>query len=220
MPLPLRDYRPVLLLRPTQFSLGMEQVKFKTRRLQSLSKRKLAAHLHQRPFPIVVSPQGESYIIDHHHLLYACWQIGVKAVEVEIKCDLSQTSLSYKKFWKTMVLSHWAYLYDQFGEGPRDPLYLALDIRGLADDPYRSLAWAVREKGAYENSMETFAEFEWANFFRQQRLLEAAGRDDFERAAAKAVKLAKDSAAKALPGYKGKREIPKLRIGSSLEVAA
>src|SRR4051812_27441972 len=119
----------VLTLRPTQFSLGMEQVKEKMKELEKLSKKELAEYLHERPVPVIVSPTKELYIIDHHHLLYCTWQIGVKKVEVEIKGDLSKTKLSYKKFWQTMVRSEWTYLYDQFGDGPRDPLYLPVDIK-------------------------------------------------------------------------------------------
>jgi hypothetical protein len=45
------------------------------------------------------------------------------------------------------------YPYCQFGEGPRKPLYLPRDIRGLADDPYRSLAWFVRKAGGFDPSV-------------------------------------------------------------------
>jgi hypothetical protein len=209
------SYRvPILSLKPTQFSLGMEQIKVKTADLETFSRKKLAKYLHRRPVPVVVSPKGEIYVIDRHHLLYACWHIGVKKIGVEIKCDLSKSGMSYKKFWETMIVSRWAYLFDQFGEGPRDPLYLPQDIRGLADDPYRSLAWAVRKAGGYDHADQTFAEFDWANFFRRYQLLESTGRAGFEDAVKKGLKLASSPHADKLPGYKGKTSIPNVEISS------
>jgi hypothetical protein len=206
------QYVSVLSLKPTQFSLGMEQINKKTSRMLELKKKKLAKYIHERPIPVVLSPKKEFYLIDHHHLLYACWHIGVKEVSIDVKADLSHTKLSYRKFWTTMVESNWAYLYDQFGEGPRDPLYLPMDIRGLADDPYRSLAWAVREADGYDSTSKTFAEFEWANFFRKSKLLEPRGREGLMKAVPKAIKLARGNPAKDLPGYKGKFAIPEVKF--------
>lgn len=100
-----------------------------------------------------------------------------------------------------MKKEHHCYPYDQFGEGPRSPLYLPIDVRGMADDPYRSLAWMVRKEGGYENSNETFAEFQWADLFRKHRLLESTGRSGFQRALHRAVRLAQSREAKDLPGY-------------------
>ena len=58
------------------------------------------------------------------------------------------------------------HLLDQFGLGPHEPRLLPEDIRGLADDPYRSLAWALRHAGAYEKTDLAFSEFKWADFLR------------------------------------------------------
>ncbi len=73
--------------------------------------------------------------------------------------DYSRSKLTYHRFWQRMAREKRADLFDQFGGGPRDQLYLPTDIRGMADDPYRSLAWMARKAGGYENSPETFAEF-------------------------------------------------------------
>ncbi len=71
--------------------------------------------------------------------------------------------------------------------------------RGVADDPYRSLAWFVRKSGAFENSTRNFAEFKWANFFRDRRLLDRDGPAGMPRALLKAVALAQSPAAKSYP---------------------
>jgi hypothetical protein len=94
-----------------------------------------------------------------------------------------------------------AYPFCQFGEGPRKAIYLPKDIRGLADDPYRSLAWFVRKAGAFENSERNFAEFKWANFFRAKELLDRDGLVGMPQALIKAVALAQTPAAKHLPGF-------------------
>ena len=99
-----------------------------------------------------------------------------------------------------MFKSRNAYPFFQFGEGPREALYLQKDSKGLADDPYRSIAWFVRKAGAFENSEKNFAEFNWANSFRQHKLLEKHGARGMSHALVKASSLAQSSKAKHLPG--------------------
>lgn len=211
----------VLDLHPTQFALGFEQIRHKIETLGSLSKKKLAKCLHEYTVPIVIDPAGKKYLIDHHHFLYACCELGIRKVEVSIECDLSKSKLSRKQFWQTMRRSNWAYLYDQFGEGPRDPLYLPTTIRGMADDPYRSLAWAVREKGGYEQTEETFAEFQWADLFRKAGLLEKNGRDGMKRGVKEAYQLARSSKARHLPGFCGSHPVlPPVDIASRTRAGA
>ncbi|KAJ9518083.1 hypothetical protein QJQ45_009976 [Haematococcus lacustris] len=44
--------------------------------------------------------------------------------------------------------------------------HLPSDVRGLKDDPYRSLAALVRGEGGYEKVWVPFSEFRWANWLR------------------------------------------------------
>ena len=115
--------------------------------------------------------------------------------------DLSKRNMGYASFWKWMFKNRNAYPFCQFGEGPREALYLPRDIRGLADDPYRSIAWFVRKAGGFENSDRNFAEFKWANFFRKKGLLDRHGINGLTIALKKAAKLAQSPEAKGLPGY-------------------
>jgi hypothetical protein len=135
-----------------------------------------------------------------------CWHLDVRKLRVTIAKDYSRLKLSYLQFWRRMAETHCAYLYDQFGTGPREPLYLPADIRGLADDPYRSLAWMVRKEGGYENSTEQFAEFKWADLFRGRRLLARHGRRGFEAAVKRGLLLARSERARELPGYIGQKQ--------------
>jgi hypothetical protein len=191
----------ILDLKPTQFAVGMLEVDEKIELAKKMSKKQLKAYVADNPVPVVLSPHGHLYIVDHHHFCCVCYHIGIKKVRVTITKDFSKSKISYSDFWKWMFSNRNAYPYCQFGEGPRKALYLPRDIRGMADDPYRSLAWFVRKAGAFENSDKNFAEFRWANFFRAKKLLDSYGMAGMPQAMAKAVKLAQSPAAKNLPGY-------------------
>ena len=91
----------VLELRPTQFALGMAEVEVKTAKLKKMKFDELSDYLENHRVPVVRSPEGDSYLIDHHHLVRACWEAGVEHVKVELKSDLSH--LGQKEFWKEMV---------------------------------------------------------------------------------------------------------------------
>ncbi|HXH31477.1 MAG TPA: ParB/Srx family N-terminal domain-containing protein [Bacteriovoracaceae bacterium] len=201
----------LLSLRPTQFAVGMLEVNEKIKIVEKYGKKELKKYLIDNPVPVVVGPDGKMYVIDHHHFLCVCYHLGIKKVYVETVKDLSTSDLGYSKFWKWMNSTRNTYPYCQFGEGPRLSLYLPKDIKGLADDPYRSLAWFVRKSGAFENSDKNFAEFTWANFFRSKKILDREGHAGFEKALLRAVKLAQSPEAKKLPGY-GKLNLVQQRV--------
>ncbi len=181
----------------------MLEVDEKLAEAAKFSRKELARYIKDNPVPVVRSPERELFIVDKHHFLSVCLQLGVTKVCVEVVRDFSRSTrpLPYEKFWAWMNRSRNAYPYCQFGEGPRDALYLPRDIRGLADDPYRSLAWFVRKSGAFENSDKNFSEFMWANFFRSKKLLAKKGRQGMAEAMAEAARLAQSEEAKDLPGY-------------------
>ena len=191
----------ILDLKPTQFAVGMLEVDEKLKEIQKLKKPELKKFVKENPVPVVLSPEGEIFIVDKHHFLCICYQMGIDKVKINVIHDLTGKKMSYPSFWKWMTQSRNMYPFCQFGEGPREALYLPRDIRGLADDPYRSLAWFVRKAGAFENSEKNFAEFRWANFFRSKKLLDKHGPRGLAAALPKAVKLAQSAAAKDLPGF-------------------
>lgn len=191
----------VLKLKPTQFAVGMLEVDEKIAQVREYSKKELKAYVDEHPVPVVASPEGDLFVVDRHHFLSVCYHLDIKKVNVDIVEDFRGKSMSYGDFWRWMFKSRNAYPYCQFGEGPRPALYLPKDVRGLADDPYRSLAWFVRKAGGFENSDKNFAEFKWANFFREKRLLDERGLRGMKEAMVEAVKLAQSKAAKKLPGY-------------------
>ena len=191
----------VLDLKPTQFAVGMLEVDEKISSVKKYTKKELKSYVDANPVPVVVSPEGDFYVVDHHHFLCVCYHVGVEKVKIKAVKDFTNSNLSYRDFWKWMFNNRSAYPFCQFGEGPRKALYLPRDIRGLADDPYRSIAWFVRKAGGFENSDRNFAEFQWANFFRSKKLLDENGPQSMQDALVKAVKLAQSSSAKKLPGF-------------------
>ncbi len=184
--------------------------------VRKLGKKKRRAFIESTTVPVVISPHGEMYIVDHHHFLCVCYHAGIKKVRVSVVRDLSSSRMSYERFWRWMFHTRNAYPYCQFGEGPRKALYLPRDIRGLADDPYRSIAWFVRKAGGFDNSDRNFAEFKWANFFRSHRLLDRYGPRAMPRALLAAAKLAQSAAAKDLPGFEALAPKKEARVAKKL----
>ena len=197
----MKHRQKILDLCPTQFAVGMLEVDEKIAIVRGYGKKQRRDYVDENPVPVVVGPDERLYVVDHHHFLVVSYHVGITKVRVQVVKDLSKRKMSYASFWKWMFKTRNAYPYCQFGEGPREALYLPRDIRGLADDPYRSLAWFVRKAGAFENSDRNFAEFTWANFFRQKKLLDRSGPAGMSRALVKAVALAQSPAAKQLPGF-------------------
>ena len=189
----------VLELMPTQFSLGLREVRRKVAKIKALARDKRREYLRTRPVPVVIAPGRSWRLVDHHHHARACWEAGVKELPVEVKADFS--GLSDEEFWRRMERSHWVHLRDQFGHGPHPPRLLPEDVRGMADDPYRSLAWALRHSGAYDKTDAPFAEFLWADFLRGE-LVCAPGDEGFARALKDASALARSPLARHLPGHR------------------
>lgn len=194
----------ILDLRPAQFSVGMYEVTHKLNLMQAMKASKLKKYIRSKVVPVVVGPAGNMFILDRHHFLTAAWMFGLKHCEIDIREDFSRSRMSFAQFWQRMRRNKWCHLYDQFGEGPHSPIYLPHNVRGLADDPYRSLAWVVRKEGAFENTDISFAEFSWANFFRARRLLDRKFKLDIEGTLKRAVRLAQSSSAQHLPGWTGR----------------
>ena len=191
----------VLDLRPTQMALGMKEVDYRVAKIRRMKSRELEDYLHERKVPVVFGAQSRIYLIDHHHLARACWEAGVEEVPTEKKGDLSHLPL--KELWEVMHQSRWVYPYDQLGGGPHEPIHLPENIKGLADDPFRSLAWMVREKGGFDKVEAPFCEFHWANFFRKH-LKKHPIADEFEHAMKEALEIARSAIASHLPGHRAK----------------
>lgn len=191
----------VLELRPTQFAVGMMGVKDKETELAAKSERALNTYQRRHPEPVVKGPGGALYITDHHHLALAMAERGIESTSCLLEADYS--SLDPDSFWAKMAAQRWVYLYDEYGNGPRSPSDLPRTVGGLKDDPYRSLASAVRDSGGFGKVSTRYAEFEWANYFWSSGISTADIKDNFKTTVKAASALATKRGACSLPGYRG-----------------
>lgn len=192
----------VLSLRPTQFCLGFYEIDEKIDKIKKMKKEELQRYLEEKIVPVIIGPNNLVYMIDRHHLVRCCWELGVEKVYINEVSDLSH--LDEEEFWEVMKKARWCYLFDQFGEGPRSEKLLPETIRTMSDDPYRSLAWVLREDKLYNKNSNKipFIEFYWANYLRK-KIKYDSGKEGLKRMLKTARELIKkDIDAQKLPGFK------------------
>jgi hypothetical protein len=190
----------VKLLRPTQIAVGKRLVKMKRKGLRERERKpqELVDFILANPLRVVLGPNTEIHIIDHHHLGYALMKEGFKTAPVVVEADLS--NLALPEFWKTMEGKAWVHPYD--GKGKlRKISDIPDDLLDMEDDPYRSLAGVVRQEGGFTKTTTPYMEFVWADYFRPLIKLKTLVAD-FNGSTKKAMTLACAPAAAKLPGYK------------------
>jgi hypothetical protein len=116
-----------------------------------------------------------------------------------IVADMS--AFDFGGFWATLESRSWTHPFDERGER-RAYDDIPLSVIDLVDDPFRSLAGAVKRAGGYVKDKTPFSEFRWADFLRRRIARETVERD-FEHALAFAANLARSPEAAALPGWQG-----------------
>ncbi len=196
---PVLHATPILSLRPTQMTVGKEEIRSKRDAWRTNASTDLAKFLAQHMVPTIIGLGGWHYLIDHHHLALALHEEGVESVFVTVVANLSR--LPEDHFWNMMSFKGWTHPYD--GKGLRRPYAdLPKTVAGLEDDPYRSLADALRNNGGFAKDSTPFAEFLWADFFRP-RIKARTINADFDAAVAEALALAKAGDADYLPGWCG-----------------
>jgi len=189
-------------LRPTQISVGMREVEAKRAHWRQESAEKGAEFLGRHAVPIVLGPKRRPYLIDHHHLALALQLEGGRHVLTTQLADLSR--LDKQAFWTFLDNRGWMHPFD--AEGRRRAYdEIPRKVSGLVDDPYRSLAGALRLAGGYAKTEAPFAEFLWADFLRR-KVKPAIVDEAFDKALAKALVEARKSDADHLPGWCGPQE--------------
>jgi hypothetical protein len=215
-------------LKPTQNAVGYDEVNDKIARYSAKSKKDLRDYLMVHSLPVVIGNGGNFYLTDHHHLSNALWKtaegknkagIDTGNVCVVARVQYNRAGLMGYHFWKEMHQLRLVYLFDNFGGGPIRPKDLCGHIKDLANDPYRGLAWAVRQRYGYAKSPHAFAEFLWANFFRirividnwilkdkireEDVLIGNLPEEDRKEIIDEAMYLARSPEAAGMPGYLG-----------------
>ncbi|MES1972267.1 MAG: ParB-like protein [Pseudomonadota bacterium] len=192
-PVPLGD------LRPTQMTVGLIEVERKRREWLDHAATDGPDFLGSHMIPVVLGPRQVPWLIDHHHLARALHDEGVAHVLVSVVARLDH--LHKADFLTFMDNRNWLHPYDEKGQR-RDVRELPRSIGRMADDPYRSLAGAVRRAGGYAKTEMPYAEFLWADFLRGKVAAKTvAGK--FEKAVHKALAVAHGAEATHLPGYCG-----------------
>ena len=131
---------------------------------------------HNKEEPIIIGPGGIFYITDHHHLARALYDVGASNTYCTIVENLSNANPD--DFWKHLEDKNEVYLKDQNGN-PITPHGLPTSVKDLSNNPFRSLAGAVREACGFEkgdkiSSGEDYLEFQWAIFGMTDRSFQRA----------------------------------------------
>lgn len=185
-------------LHPTQITVGLREVAEKRLRWRSRIHKTGQQGAPRIIAPVVEGPAGVLYLIDHHHLMRAFEEEGVHDVLIRPLADF--TALRTDEFWHALDVRGWCHPYD--AEGRRRPFgEIPASVIALWDDPYRSLASALRRAGGFAKRSTPFSEFAWADFLRR-RVSRDAIATDFQGALAEALILTNTPAARDLPGWR------------------
>ena len=185
-------------LRPTQITVGVHEVDAHAARIKKLAKDKdTLARKHL--IPVVKGPKDRLYVIDHHHLCRALLLVGLDKVLVTVVLNLQR--LDKDAFWFFMDNRGLVHPFDEDGKR-RAYSDIPKKINDLIDDPYRSLAGALRRKGGYAKDTTPFSEFLWADFLRRH-FDRAQIEKNFAATLEAACQLAKKKDADYLPGWCG-----------------
>lgn len=141
------------------------EVELKRLEWKSLTKKQRKQRLNNHWIPCVLGPNSTLYMTDHHHLAVALLKEGCDKVKAMLLRDFS--ALDIKTFWRTMEFYGWSPPYDKNGTRVSYD-HIPLTINNLEDDPYRSLAGALRVPGGFAKDVTPYAEFLWADYFRHR----------------------------------------------------
>jgi len=168
----------------------MIQIKYNMRHLRQDTDR----------IPVVIGPDFKFYLLDHHHLALSLLSVNKEKAQAEIIRNWSDDGLDMSSFWEKMKDNKWVYLKNSKGLDIQIS-DLPSRLQDMEDDPFRSLAWCVREKGGFEKEAQAYyIEFRWADFFRS-RITDWQGDErGWQNAVAEALILAHSNDAKKLPG--------------------
>lgn len=156
-----------------------------------------------RQLSVVLGPERQPYLHDGHHYAVALCRMGIERAGMVIVDDLSH--LNQDAFWLAMAQRYWVRPID--GMGIHRPIeHLPANVLAMQDDPFRSLAGAVRRLGGYVKTDMPYADFVWADFLRSH-IARTDLDGDFEAALNRSMQLAAEGKdVRHLPGWQGSPE--------------
>ena len=191
---------PIAELRPTQITLGMREVRGAAQTLAGAEERREDGRFsNTHMIPAILGPKDRYYSIDHHHLVRALHEEGVKDVLVTVVADLKK--LDQDAFWIVLDNRDWMHPFDSEGRR-RSYKDIPKSVEEMVDDPFRSLAGQLRRLGGYSKETTPYSEFLWADFLRR-RMKKKSVIGNFSYSLKEAYKLAKSHDADYLPGWCG-----------------
>ncbi len=196
---PLSHPVDIAELKPTQMTIGLREVQTRATHLKALAKQGTDELIRKHVIPVVKGPKDKYYVIDHHHLCRAMLLAGQTQVSVLVVLNLVR--LEKDAFWVFMDNVGLVHAFDDQGKRC-DYRDIPKSIEDMADDPFRSLAGALRRKGGYAMYTTPFREFLWADFLRR-RIDRKDVDKNFDAALKAAYDLAKKTDADYLPGWCG-----------------
>jgi len=194
---PLLKPTPIQDLRPTQMTVGFREVATKRHEWRERSAQSGSDFLGRHMIPVVLGPKKRPYVIDHHHLARALHEEGVELVLTTTVADL--THLEKDAFWVFLDNRNWMHPFDEKGVR-RAYADIPKTIADLTDDPFRSLAGALRRAGGFAKDERPFSEFLWADFMRR-RMKRPQVEKEFDKALEEALTMSKEADASYLPGW-------------------
>ena len=196
---PMLQTVPIAELRPTQVTVGYREVAEKRRGWSERADDDRAEWLGRHMIPVLLGPKKRCYVIDHHHLTRALLDEGCERVLVNVVADLSM--LDRDAFWVFADNRGWCHPYDAEGRHAGFD-QIPKSLADLADDPFRSLAGALRRAGGYAKETVPFTEFMWADALRR-RIRRRDVDASFSAALLQALDFARSRDARYLPGWCG-----------------
>ncbi|KAL0241035.1 hypothetical protein GEMRC1_006271 [Eukaryota sp. GEM-RC1] len=131
---------------------------------------------------------------------------------------IDELDVERSHFWKEMQDRR--YVYPLYHGKDLDPAMLPHNISELKSDPFRSVAFIVRELGGFVSNGEYYQEFAWANFFRKHlRNFKYFSPEKHLDVIRDAFKLLDHEDAKDLPGF-GKGVLNKKHICTGMKAVA
>eukprot|EP01126_Amoeba_proteus_P009480 TRINITY_DN13591_c0_g1_i7.p1 TRINITY_DN13591_c0_g1~~TRINITY_DN13591_c0_g1_i7.p1 ORF type:complete len:284 (-),score=57.13 TRINITY_DN13591_c0_g1_i7:510-1361(-) len=139
---------------PTQVYVGKTEMHCVQQELEKLDDGDLGDRLLENNVPTVVGPEGNLYLIDHHHFGLALFEAFLdfkrpmihKVLYACVQADYSNYSLPV--FWRIMENRNYVLLRDERGNNI-SVSDLPTSLKALRDNPYRSLASWVRHSNGY-----------------------------------------------------------------------
>ena len=152
-------------LHPTQFTVGFCEIERKRLQFRAARGQARARLLERLTIPVIVGPLGRLYVVDRHHWLRALAAEGVDSVEITVIADLHR--LGHRAFWAELDRRGWCHPHDADG-ARRDPVEIPPTVFWLRDDPFRSLASALRRATGAAKPASLFSECKLANALRSK----------------------------------------------------